>query len=313
MNLNSLEGRAVIFRADIKSIYLNKSASSYKYPDRWVADITNLRCNGKVVKTNGHRISLDVTKHYQYLLEGDTIKFKTRVSLDSDNRFKNIKNIELLKSPLVDKVGKDHLNILSEVCINVSTRVSGDKVNQKINKEDVIPFIVKSNRENGSLFTFNYLLENIKSIGYGYKKLYKEILLKCSPDMYFVYQLKRGSDIVYIGSSKGLGSRLSNHKRDKDFDEVLICLCKDKEDMLILENGKIQEIQPEYNKSINLNLARLYKEDPNHIFESLADHSLNFIPTIPMHKELGFNNEGYYYEVKLGLFIKEDLYLLSNI
>lgn len=34
MNLASLEGQIVIFRADIESIYLNKSTSSYKYPNQ---------------------------------------------------------------------------------------------------------------------------------------------------------------------------------------------------------------------------------------------------------------------------------------
>lgn len=81
--------------------------------------------------------------------------------------------------------------------------------------------------------------------------------------------------------------------------------------MLILENGKIQELQPEYNKSINIKLARMYKENPNHIFESLEDHTLDFIPSIPLHKELGFNNEDYWYEVPLGLFIRKELCPLS--
>ncbi len=307
MNLKSLEGETVIFRAKIESIYLIKSASSKNYPNRWAATLTNLRCKGQPVKLNCRNMELDVTKHYHNLLKGDVIKFKSKVALNVDNRFKNVNKIEIVKSPLTDKIGNDYFETLSKVCDNVSTRKNGDNLNPKINKEDIFPFIVKSNRENGTVFTFTYLLENIKTVGWGYKTLYKELLFKSNPEMYFVYQLKRGEDIVYIGSSKGLGSRLTSHKKDKDFDKVLICLCKDEEDMLILENGKIQEIQPEYNKSINLKLARVYKESPHHVFESLEDHTLDFIPSIPLHKEFGFNNEGYWYEVQLGLFIRKEL------
>lgn len=224
MNLKSLEGETIIFRAKVESLYLNKSTSSKNYPNRWIATLTNLRCKGKLVKFNCRKMELDVTKHYHNLLEGDIIKFKSRVSLNVDNRFKNVKKIEIVKSPLENKAGEDYFETLSKVCDNMSTRKNRDKVNTKINKEDVFPLIVKSNRENGTVFTFTYLLENIKTVGWGYKTLYKELLFKSNPEMYFVYQLKRGEDVVYVGSSKGLGSRLTSHKKDKDFDKVLICL-----------------------------------------------------------------------------------------
>jgi hypothetical protein len=63
----------------------------------------------------------------------------------------------------------------------------------------------------------------------------------------YVYLLRRGADIVYIGQSKTLSSRLSTHlKSEKDFDTIL-AIPVELEELSAVEGAFIRVIKPEYN------------------------------------------------------------------
>ena len=68
-----------------------------------------------------------------------------------------------------------------------------------------------------------------------------------------IYALKKGDDIVYIGSSMDIYTRILEHKADgvKDFDTVSSIERKDGDDgtiRKIIEMGVICELKPKYNK-----------------------------------------------------------------
>lgn len=68
----------------------------------------------------------------------------------------------------------------------------------------------------------------------------------------FIYYLKRGEKIVYIGQTINLMQRLGSHlDSDKDFDSaVYFPVVGDKEERNYIEAGLIIEHTPEYNKCL---------------------------------------------------------------
>lgn len=85
---------------------------------------------------------------------------------------------------------------------------------------------------------------------------------KFRPEYFSVYQLIREGVVVYVGSSTNIESRIVSHTKDKDFDEVIVCVKDTKEEMLNLENALIFKFRPEYNKSANLRRVEAYGADP---------------------------------------------------
>ena len=84
---------------------------------------------------------------------------------------------------------------------------------------------------------------------------------KFLPKVYCVYKLYAGEDIVYVGSSYAISTRIHTHQKDKDFDKVVVCIKNTKEEMLNLENAMIDKLKPVYNKSSNLKRSRSYGGD----------------------------------------------------
>lgn len=107
---------------------------------------------------------------------------------------------------------------------------------------------------------------------------------KFKPVIYCVYKLLKDGVIVYVGSSKSIESRIVTHKKDKDFNEVVVCTKGTKEEMLNLENALIDKLKPEYNKSANISRVRLYGADPcEEEFVRLED----FLIELPIRKNSG--------------------------
>ncbi|AUR93475.1 GIY-YIG nuclease superfamily protein [Vibrio phage 1.187.O._10N.286.49.F1] len=108
-----------------------------------------------------------------------------------------------------------------------------------------------------------------------------EFITKFLPKLFTVYLLKSKGEIVYVGSSYSLETRLVAHKRDKSFDEVLVCIKSTKEEMLNLENAYIQQYTPCYNKSANLKRAASYGGD---IFQEVFISLSEFLLELPVRK-----------------------------
>lgn len=78
------------------------------------------------------------------------------------------------------------------------------------------------------------------------------------PKSYIVYKLFLKGELVYIGSTTDINSRLSAHAKDKVFDNVNICLTESKDYMLKLEQKLILVTSPPLNKGCNLSDANKY-------------------------------------------------------
>ena len=62
-----------------------------------------------------------------------------------------------------------------------------------------------------------------------------------------VYVLFDGSELVYIGQTANLSTRIRNHKKDKEFNKVIIAHCPDNEFARWLEFDLIRHFHPPYN------------------------------------------------------------------
>lgn len=62
-----------------------------------------------------------------------------------------------------------------------------------------------------------------------------------------VYFLVRDREVVYVGQTISLASRLESHRKDKQFDEVFY-LPTPREELLQVESGFIKALDPELNK-----------------------------------------------------------------
>lgn len=71
---------------------------------------------------------------------------------------------------------------------------------------------------------------------------------ECCPISNGVYFLLKDNQIVYVGQSMFVASRIANHKKDKDFDSYRVILCYAPL-MGKWERRLIQKFRPKYNKN----------------------------------------------------------------
>lgn len=101
-------------------------------------------------------------------------------------------------------------------------------------------------------------------------ELILDLLTIYSPKRYYVYNLVREGEVVYVGCSEKPVTRLAAHRKDKEFDDVRIAECADKATMLLFEGSEIYNLKPEYNKVCKI----VDNDDINGVKEylSLPDH-----------------------------------------
>jgi len=66
-----------------------------------------------------------------------------------------------------------------------------------------------------------------------------------------VYLLYNNEDIVYVGKSNNMKNRISQHKKDKEFNNVKCIVFKDEGLINLYEPYLIQKYKPKYNKEFN--------------------------------------------------------------
>ena len=70
--------------------------------------------------------------------------------------------------------------------------------------------------------------------------------------MVYIYALRQGKKIVYVGQSKDLKRRMYEHAREKEFDNyVVLDDAESKKESLLIENYYIMKHDPKYNKVLN--------------------------------------------------------------
>lgn len=67
---------------------------------------------------------------------------------------------------------------------------------------------------------------------------------------YHVYALWDKGEIVYIGKSENVYSRINHHTKNKVFDEYSLIECETEGKMGLLESNLIISINPKYNKTV---------------------------------------------------------------
>lgn len=115
----------------------------------------------------------------------------------------------------------------------------------------------------------------------------RSLLCIYKPRFYYVYKLYKGANLVYIGSTKGLSSRMAQHsKTEKDFDKVLITRLSDEQEMLALEQYLIYKEDPPENKVVSLALARSYRSEVP-LFEDLLEYEPRLMEAFCLDNKLG--------------------------
>lgn len=124
------------------------------------------------------------------------------------------------------------------------------------------------------------------------------------PLKFYVYVLTLDGEVVYIGSSTDLYTRLISHGVDKDFNGIMLQEVYNKQDMLTLEMYLIDKYRPPLNKALNMRLANLCVVPENLV--NLFDYRPKVISCIP-HKQL--KRQVYPFEGYLPMFP----FLIKNV
>ena len=131
--------------------------------------------------------------------------------------------------------------------------MSNDKhVDYAYTSRELSPYFVKLSYEDGiTLFheLFKEFTINKQDNQYVTHKILQG-LRKCIGS-YSVYKLIDKGEVVYIGSTIDLASRIKSHNSDKYFDNVEVCGVENEVGMLSLENSLIYKHLPKYNKMIH--------------------------------------------------------------
>ena len=134
---------------------------------------------------------------------------------------------------------------------------------------------------------FNILVDIYVSRNVPRIAVLRSLLCVYKPRFYYVYKLYKGTNLVYIGSTKGLSSRMAQHsKTDKDFDRVLITRLSEEQEMLALEQYLIYKEDPPENKVVSLALARAYKSEVP-LFEDLLEYEPRLMEAFCLDNKLG--------------------------
>jgi predicted GIY-YIG superfamily endonuclease len=69
----------------------------------------------------------------------------------------------------------------------------------------------------------------------------------------FVYFILQGQEVVYVGSTINISARISQHRKDKDFTNILLIKYNNHENMYNSEKRIISKFNPKLNKKKYLN------------------------------------------------------------
>jgi hypothetical protein len=101
----------------------------------------------------------------------------------------------------------------------------------------------------------NYILEKLLEFSRGnpsYRKILARVVKSLKEPTYCVYLLLDGDQVVYVGKSKDLCSRLCSHAKTKDFNKVKVIQLADAKSQSLCENSLILKYRPKYNSFLDL-------------------------------------------------------------
>lgn len=170
---------------------------------------------------------------------------------------------------------------------------------KKRSNENLIKFVKDSlkDAELSKYYLYKTLLEVVSEDKPKRTSAVDQIFSLFIPEFFYVYRLISKGDIVYVGQSINISSRVGQHFKDKVFDTVELCACPNKDFMDTLENYEIFLNMPKYNKDLKVHLVNKFKEDPfEYEFKDFKEVEYDFIPCIPIKFERSSRLEGYLYK-----------------
>jgi hypothetical protein len=131
-------------------------------------------------------------------------------------------------------------------------------------------------------------------------------LLLFRPFYYFVYLLVKEEKIIYVGKTINLQERMKDHAANKDFDDIQIYICCDKNEQDILENTCIFKYQPPLNKAVRLSEVDMDMEVP--VFTSAKDFCFPLLTGCTSRvKPFFLVDSNYYFIQNLGFVHKSNI------
>lgn len=103
--------------------------------------------------------------------------------------------------------------------------------------------------------------------------VFSSVAKKLKPPSNYVYLLMKDGDIVYVGKSTRITSRLNDHRQEnqKDFDSVMIKEVETEYEMDVLENSLIYKLKPKYNKTVRMDYVADHPDTAD--FVNFKDYS----------------------------------------
>lgn len=125
-------------------------------------------------------------------------------------------------------------------------------------------------------YVFWEVLKLYVEIDYTRRSIIEHLLEKFIPYYFYVYQLIKDGEVIYVGKSDRLNYRLSEHRATgKEFDDVKVYLCTDEREQEVIENTTIIRLWPPLNKYVRLDLADKNLELPE--FKTITEVEPDFI------------------------------------
>lgn len=274
VNIKDLEGQRISVVAKIKDVV------KYDLEVRFEAILANIKVIGFPKLVVDECVFFTCTSYMDRVVKGDTVQFDARfvgkVNKSNKRKCGGIKLENISHFSVVKSVGS---NPLPE-SYNLDRLIAYLQTNKlkDMTKEEVYEVA----RKNKGINNLLYVLTELDKTPVAKRKgsLANTVFKLMNVKQYFVYRLHDNGVVVYVGSSNNLSNRFKQHKADKVFDEITICLCKDKEDMLSLENHTIDKLKPKYNMSVNLNKVKNYKHSVHHVFYHPNKSGYDVLPAL---------------------------------
>lgn len=126
-----------------------------------------------------------------------------------------------------------------------------------------------------------------------YNKIAAALFKKIKDPKYVVYLLHKAGEVIYIGKSKDVVTRLHTHLKDKDFDSVSIVDCANKAEQKRCENILIDKLRPTLNKHLALDVTpiKLSNLKPQPFTDWLNSQTFFTMPKTNLLHKLGIESD----------------------
>lgn len=167
----------------------------------------------------------------------DSISIDELKAILSDEAFSNLRHLENVKNKIQTLTENYDATLIA-----IGTQLRRDQI-EPMELAKIYKYM-KSNK-------FSRFSNVITMAGYSYQQISYSAKNGTKPypskGNLVIYVLLKDNEIVYVGRSSNLRSRLEQHKKTKDYDSFDFVFVKDKNQMKDLEALMIQQYRPKFN------------------------------------------------------------------